>query len=178
MQSKNASNSDNQQERLKTIGWIIGFVDGEGCFSVSIFKNRRAGKLGWQVFPEFVVSQEKKSLESLQGIQKFFGCGRIYVNRLTRKNENHNEELYRYCIRSVKDLNERIIPFFRANSLRTAKQNDFLKFVQIVELITQKKHLSLQGLRRVAKIIEKMNRKTPSKFLESSETIRQTGAHN
>src|SRR2546427_13054721 len=24
----------NQQERLVTIGWVIGFVDGEGCFSI------------------------------------------------------------------------------------------------------------------------------------------------
>gem|GEM_PF-3969977 len=26
---------DNQQERPEIAGWICGFVDGEGCFSVS-----------------------------------------------------------------------------------------------------------------------------------------------
>ena len=53
--------ADNQQERLKTVGWIVGFVDGEGCFSVSI-QRCRVVKLGWQVFPEFVVTQGAKSI--------------------------------------------------------------------------------------------------------------------
>ena len=64
MLSKNGLNRDNQQERLKTIGWIVGFVDGEGCFSVSVFKNKTT-KNGWQIFPEFVVTQgEKKYFNS------------------------------------------------------------------------------------------------------------------
>src|SRR3984885_4716822 len=29
--SDNSSAADNQQERLIKIGWIAGFVDGEGC---------------------------------------------------------------------------------------------------------------------------------------------------
>lgn len=62
---------DNQQERLKNIGWIIGYVDGEGCFSVSIIRNKTT-KSGWQVFPEFVVTQGEKSLKSLKFLQSFF----------------------------------------------------------------------------------------------------------
>ena len=49
----NVSVADNQQERLDA-EWIVGFVDGEGCFSVSFFRNKTT-KFGWQVFPEFVV---------------------------------------------------------------------------------------------------------------------------
>ena len=55
--------ADNQQERLRTVGWIVGFVDGEGCFSVTIQKATTA--TGWQVFPEFVVTQGRKKLASL-----------------------------------------------------------------------------------------------------------------
>ena len=65
MSSKNGLSRDNQQERLKTIGWIVGFVDGEGCFSVSVFKNKTT-KNGWQIFPEFVVTQGEKSISTLQ----------------------------------------------------------------------------------------------------------------
>jgi hypothetical protein len=36
--SENMLGADNQQERLRTVGWIVGFVDGEGCFSVTIQK--------------------------------------------------------------------------------------------------------------------------------------------
>ncbi len=61
--SENMLGADNQQERLRTVGWIIGFVDGEGCFSVTIQKATTA--TGWQVFPEFVVTQGEKSLQVL-----------------------------------------------------------------------------------------------------------------
>jgi len=161
---------DNQQERLKTIGWIVGYVDGEGCFSVSMFRNKTT-RYGWQVFPEFVVTQGEKSLRSLELIQNFFGCGKTFVNR---RSDNHKENLYRYCVRSIKDLNEKIIPFFLENGLRTEKKKDFEVFVKIIRLMEAKEHFSLKGLKKIAILIQKMNRKTPSKFLESSETIRRT----
>ena len=61
--SDNVTSADNQQERLSFSNWIVGFVDGEGCFSVSIFKNRTS-KNGYQVMPEFVVTKVKKVLMS------------------------------------------------------------------------------------------------------------------
>ena len=38
--------ADNQQERLMQLGWVIGFVDGEGCFSIGWSGNMlgRTGK--------------------------------------------------------------------------------------------------------------------------------------
>ena len=45
--TKNASSADNQQERPEINGWIVGFTDGEGCFSVSIIRNKTSS-LGWQ----------------------------------------------------------------------------------------------------------------------------------
>lgn len=173
MPSKKVLNADNQQERLKIIGWIIGFTDGEGCFSVSIIKNSTT-KLGWQVFPEFVITQEEKSLYVLEAIKGFFGCGRIFINRNINPNDNHREPLYRYCVRSIKDLKEKIIPFFQENNLKTAKQNDFEKFVKIMDLISKRYHLNKNGIIKIARIIETMNRKKPARFLESSTTIRQS----
>jgi hypothetical protein len=159
---------DNQQERLKTVGWVVGYVDGEGCFSVSLVKNATT-KYGWQVFPEFVVTQGGKSERSLKLLQKHFGCGSIFVNR---RYDNHREHIYRYCVRSRKELKERILPFFRENPLRTAKQEDFRHFCRILDQMDQGKHLTEKGLMIIAKRIEKMNRKKPSRFLESQETIR------
>src|SRR5580693_4737340 len=40
MSSENPSGADNQQERLITNDWLVGFVDGEGCFSCPVFRNR------------------------------------------------------------------------------------------------------------------------------------------
>ena len=168
MPSKKATSADNQQERLKIEGWIVGFTDGEGCFSVSLIKNSTT-KAGWQVFPEFVVTQGEKSINSLKRIQKYFDCGKIYVNK---RRDNHKENLCRYCVRAIKELSEKIIPFFIKNKMQTYKKNDFNKFVKIISIIKTGKHLKKNGMIKIAKIIQQMNRKVPARFLESSETTR------
>ena len=160
--------ADNQQERLRTVGWIVGFVDGEGCFSATIQKATTA--TGWQVFPEFVVTQGAKSLQALHDLQEFFECGRVFINR---RNDNHKEPLYRFCVRSLVDLSEKIVPFFRENRLRTAKRDDFEKFARVLELMRERKHLNSEGIMEIAGIAQTMNRRKPSRFLESSETTRQ-----
>jgi len=165
MSSKNQSSADNQQERLSW--WIVGFVDGEGTFSVSINKNSTTSS-GWQIFPEFVVTQGAKSKFSLEEIQKFFQCGNIYINR---RQDNHKENLFRFCVRSQSDLRERIIPFFLEHPLKTAKKEDFNKFVEILRLMERKKHLNKDGLQEISKIAARMNRK--SSRWKSSETRRQ-----
>jgi hypothetical protein len=161
--------ADDQQERLKTVGWIVGFVDGEGCFSVAI-QRCRVVKLGWQVFPEFVVTQGARSLQALQALQQFFRCGRIHINR---RHDNHKEHLYRFCVRAVRDLREKVIPFFQENPLRTAKRRDFELFVSVLELMRMRRHLSMDGLQEIAAIAKQINRQKNPLFLESSETIRQ-----
>jgi hypothetical protein len=68
MGSDNPVGADNQQERLIEFrGWVIGFVDGEGCFSVGFVRqaggeNRRGYRTGWQVAHEFAVAQGASSI--------------------------------------------------------------------------------------------------------------------
>jgi len=91
MQSKKAFGADNQQERLKFIGWIVGFVDDEGCFTVSFFTHPKSRlQLKWQVFPEFVITQEMKSKVTLKKVKNFFKCGAIYPNE---RYDNHHVHL-------------------------------------------------------------------------------------
>ena len=165
--SENASRADNQQERLRLEGWVCGFVDGEGCFTISIIRN----KYGWQVFPEFVVSQGEKSRNALRRIEKFFACG--YINLNTRR-DNHHEQMLKYCVRSVHDLNNKIIPFFERNKLKTYKQKDFQIFRKVIKLMIQRKHLSEKGLEHIRFLLQTMNRRKYTQTLKSSETIRQT----
>ena len=146
--SKKASNAGNQQERFKQVGWVVGFVDGEGCFSVSIFKNRTS-KHGFQVMPEFVVTQGQKSISVLEEIKDFFGCGSIFVNR---RHDNHKENIYRFCVRSLKDIHKTIIPFFQQNQLKTYKRNDFELFCKVVEMMIHRKHLTIEGLEAIRKL--------------------------
>jgi len=118
--SKNASSADNQQERLNP-WWIVGFVDGEGCFSVSTFKNKTC-KSGYQTLFEFVVTQAQTSQKAMEAIKSFFDCGNIYINR---RYDNHHQHLLRYCVRKQSDLKEKIIPFFQKYPLQSAKKQQF-----------------------------------------------------
>lgn len=162
-QSKNVSRADNQQERLIEIGWIVGFVDGEGCFSINFVKQpnrnektriRKGYKTGYQITHEFVVAQGKSSLESVEKLKNYFNVGGIYVNR---RHDNHREDLYRYCVRKREDLINIIIPFFKKYQLHTAKRKDFDLFVKCVELIADNKHLTKKGVIQIAKMCEQMN---------------------
>ena len=167
VKSKNALSAGNQQERLIGIGWITGFVDGEGCFSIGFIRqsdklNRKGYKTGYQVSHEFAVTQGEKNVESLYNIREFFNIGSVYVNK---RHDNHKEHLYRYVVRKRSDLQEIIIPFFRENKLRTSKQQDFEKFAKCIELINGGDHLSRDGLVKIAEITETMNHRKPRKEL-------------
>ena len=152
---------ENQQERLKLMGWVVGFVDGEGCFSCSIYANHKM-TLRWQVRPAFDVVQGESSRRVLEELQTFFGCGKIYLNR---RRDNHREDLLRYNVYRLGDLRTRIVPFFEANPLRTSKQDNFEKFVRILKLMEQGKHLTIPGVREIAEITQTMNHRKPSRVL-------------
>jgi len=161
MESKNPFGADNQQERLWNCGWIAGFVDGEGCFSCPVFRNHKT-TLGWQVQPTFVVVQSSSSRDVLEDLVRFFGCGRVYVNR---RHDNHREDLCRYCVARFADLRDVIVPFFQEHPLQTSKKVNFAKFVKVLRLMEERKHLTVSGLIEIAEIAETMNHRKPSEVL-------------
>jgi len=167
MRSENPSSADNQQERLFTTGWLVGFVDGEGCFSCPVFRNRSMS-LGWQVQPSFAVVQGESSRDVLEEMVRFFGCGKVYVNR---RHDNHREHLCRYYVSRFGDLRDVIVPFFQANPLRTAKRENFAKFVEVIELVELRRHLTVPGLIEIAEIVQTMN------FRKQSEVLRILRGH-
>ena len=129
----------------------------KGVFQLVFFKNKTL-KSGYQVFPEFVLTQGAKSLETLEKVRDFFGCGRIYENK---RYDNHRESLYRYCVRNKIDLVEKICPFFNKYTLQTAKRNDFELFKQGLEIIKKGEHLTESGFIRIQEIASEMNRRKP-----------------
>ena len=152
--SDNISHADEKQERLDP-SWIVGFTDGEGCFTISIIRNITT-KIGWQVFPEFVISQGEKSKDVLFKIQEYFSCGIVKINR---RHDTHREHMYRYCVRSIKELDEIIIPFFDKYQLHTNKRKDFLIFKRIVKIMSESSIRDDKFLRKVSKIVSLMNNK-------------------
>ena len=144
--SDNPSGADNQQESLSP-EWVVGFVDGEGCFFVGI--NRQPTmKVGWQVLPEFRVVQHERDVAVLERLRGFFGCGQITRNHGDRK------ELR---IRGLKELAE-VVSFFKVHPLRTVKRSSFDRFAEVISLMQRGEHLTTEGLTRIRELAGQMNR--------------------
>ena len=169
MGSDNPSGAGNQQERPGVEQWVVGFTDGEGCFSISVVRNA-AMSSGWQVQHELAVTQAASSRVALDVLRDVFGCGTIIENA---RKDDHREPLLRFSVKRRADLIEKVLPFFEAHPLRTAKRADFEQFAVVLRMMERREHLREAGLWRIASITETMNRRQRSRYLESSEAIRQ-----
>ncbi len=152
-QSEKVSRGDNQQETIRwlkripiDIGYYIsGFVDGEGSFNISIRKHP-GYKLGWKTSLAFNVSQ--KGALSLELLRDTFQVG--YVRKRL-------DNLHYFEIVEFRKIIERVIPFFLKFHLRSEKQNDFLIFQQIAELMGDGAHLTREGIATILELRRPMN---------------------
>jgi hypothetical protein len=163
MLSDNLDGAEDQQERLINTGWVIGFVDGEGCFSVGFIRqpdrmDRRGYKTGYQVTHRFAVTQGASSAGCLEELQRFFGVGRIVRNA---RRDNHREDLLQYRVDRCAELVETVIPFFQEHPLLTSKRLDFEAFARCVELVSTGRHLTSEGLIEIVESAQTMNRQKP-----------------
>ena len=129
--------------------WVVGFVDGEGCFHVGINPNATMTQKK-QVLPEFVVVQHNRDVNVLYALKDYFQCGVVRVN--------HGDRMA-YRVRGFDNLRNKIIPFFEKHKLKTKKRIDFEKFRDIILLMERKMHLTSEGLLEIQKIADQMNRK-------------------
>jgi hypothetical protein len=132
-------------------GWVVGFVDGEGCFHVAVNPQPEM-TAGYQVLPEFTVVQHERDVQLLYALKAFFGCG------VVRKNHG-NRMVYR--VRGKEQLLQTIIPFFMKHPLKSKKNVDFLKFRDVLLLMEKEEHLTEEGITKVRAIASQMNRCQP-----------------
>ena len=174
---ENVSGADNQQERLD--GYIAGYVDGDGSFSVVVNRNPSC-KSGYQLVPEFHVSQNGDRAQVLHLIRdRLGGCGYIKPN-------GKNDRALVFVVRKREDLIERVIPFFEASPILSSKAADFDKFAMIVRSMAQGRHRTRKGFEHLLSIALSMNgngrfrrvrwKDVIAGYPESSETARQTEA--
>jgi hypothetical protein len=119
--------------------WFTGFVDGEGSFIISLYKQPKM-KTGWQVKLLFSIYLHQKDRVLLEEIQKYLEVGAIYtqVQRST----------IILTITSKEDL-LKIIEHFNNYPLLTQKWADYELFKQALILMQNQEHLTEQGLRKI-----------------------------
>ena len=125
-----------------------GLIDGEGSFSIIIDRNKKR-QIGWRVQSKFQIGLHKRDLSLLFQIQQFLGgIGSIYIHP--------TRNIVNYSVDSIKDL-AILINHFEKYPLLTQKAADFILFKQVVKLINNKAHLSIEGLHQIINIKASMN---------------------
>jgi LAGLIDADG endonuclease len=128
--------------------YISGYVDGEGCFTVS-FSKRMKMRGGWEVRPSFSVSQNSDRAEVLLEIQEYFECGTIRPDR--------SDKTMKFEVRSISNLVNSVIPHFERYPLRSSKQRDFEFFARVCQLVRAGGHLTPDGFHKVVELATQMN---------------------
>jgi hypothetical protein len=178
MDSENPSGADNQQETASSCevldpNWIVGFVDGEGCFCVSVHRSSMMHRHGgWQLQPVFHVYQHQDYREILEAMIPIFGCGRV-------RPKGPKSSVLTYAVDGLRNLETAVLPFFEKYPLRV-KGDDFLAFADIVRSMRKKEHLTQLGFERLARLAygRNANGKQRARSIEqvlagSSETVRE-----
>ena len=99
--------------------------------------------------PSFSVSQNADRAELLYVIQERWGCGFIRPDR--------SDKTVKFEVRNVRDLVEKVLPHFKAYPLMSSKQADFERFARICKLVSDDRHLELEGFEEIVRLAMEMN---------------------
>jgi hypothetical protein len=136
------------QRGVDLASYISGYVDGEGCFNVSLAP-RLTLCVGWEVRPSLSVSQNGDRAEVLTSLQSYFDCGTIRPDR--------SDKTLKWETRSLRPIIDRVLPHFRQYPLLSSKQKDFELFADICEAMARGEHRTVCGLIEIVRHASQMN---------------------
>lgn len=132
--------------------WIVGFVDGEGCFRASIIRNSKL-RFEIQIQPEFVITQHKRNIDLLYKLKSVFECGIVSKGK---GKDDFTDNTFKLRVRKIEDLCTKILPFFEKHSLKTKKKVEFLRFRQLCNLLQKKAHLTKEGFEQCLQLAKQI----------------------
>ena len=127
--------------------WIIGFVEGEGCFFIGITKNTKS-KINFSVNLLFKISQHKRDIDLLKKILMQLNCGTI---------QNNTINVAMLQCKKLSDIETKILPLFENYPLQGVKRLDYEDFCKAFYLMKDKAHLTEEGLIKIREIKSRMN---------------------
>jgi hypothetical protein len=159
--TKDMNNNRNLNERHNFLmnrnfdldpNWIIGFIDGEGCFYCYIQKDNKSPiiqlslELSQSTHDLLILKKISEELGKLSNSSK--SLGRLKISDLTG--------VSRLIIMNNSEL-EKLIKIFEIYPLKTKKLLDYKDWKLLWELKKGKAHLTEKGLEQMKKIKEGMN---------------------
>ena len=142
--------------------FVTGFTDAEGSFTVSVLKSSSV-RTGWQVGARFQLTLHLKDLSLLREIQAFFGgAGKIVLSK----------DSCTFRVDSLKDILNVIISHFNVYLPVTQKLGDYLLFRDIVIMMSNKEHLTLEGLNKIISIKASLNHGLSKELKEAFHNVK------
>ena len=126
---------------------VTGFSDAEGCFTISIIKNNE-NKNGWVVKLGFQISLHTKDRVILEYLVKYFEAGKI---------RQLKENSLQLKMESLKEI-QLVILHFEEHPLLSKKSEDYMLFKQAFDVVKDKGHLTMEGLRQIVVLKASLNR--------------------
>nr|ATI20254.1 LAGLIDADG endonuclease [Juglanconis oblonga] len=138
--------TSNPQKQISINPWFLsGFIDGEGCFRISLTKVNRA--LGWRVQLFFQINLHVKDRALLEKIRDFLGVGNIH---------DSGKNLIQYRIQTSDELAV-LINHLKNYPLVSQKKADYELFKKAYELVIKKEHLNSKGLLEIVALKSSLN---------------------
>lgn len=166
----------NDKEIRITPYWLLGFIEGEGCFSINKRNNYRL---------DFSLCQSSTNLELLQKIKIYLenlpsGAstngnydGALGISMVRTNNPNHQPTV-RIETARVPYITDIFIPFLESLTWRSKKELDFQDWKNILLLKEQGHHLSNQGVKLIDLILSQMNNNRLSTTASSLPAVDRT----
>jgi len=128
--------------------FITGFTDAEGSFMIFVSKSSE-NRIGWSVGARFEISLHIRDEDLLNRIRTYFnGAGNI---------TKFGEKKITFRVNDLEQITNIIIPHFQNYPLITKKRVDFKLFSNVVKLLSNKEHLTIDGLDKIVAIRASMN---------------------
>jgi len=161
--------------------YIMGFVEGEGCFSVAIQRyidrkprktktiaRRKDQSIGFTVRPSFRITAVAQENAVLYAIKDRLGVGNIY----TQKRGGNARSASHYYAQTIAEL-EKIKEFFSGKEFYTSKGESFRLWLECLKIIREGRHLTKKGLLEICELRDKMNFRLAGKNSRTTEMIKE-----
>lgn len=132
-------------------GWLSGFTDAEGCFSIRIYKQRI-----YDYVRVVLILDQKNGSDKLNEISELFSDKKLSKLRKTKNGNMYRIEIS--CNDINKEIYKKVINYFDKYPLKTTKNKSYLIWKEILFIILGNKPLNLEKLnyiRSLRKIINK-----------------------
>ncbi|MAG18191.1 MAG: hypothetical protein CL944_01820 [Candidatus Diapherotrites archaeon] len=164
--------------------YIMGFVEGEGCFSMAISrvvdrkprktkqKNiRKNPDIGFSIKPSFRVTAASDEVRVLDKFKEKFGFGQVYYR--ARKNVSKNtRNASDYVVQTFADL-LKIKEFFQDKEFYTTKGESFHLWSECLKIMETGNHRTKEGLLEICRLRDQMNFRLGGKHSRKTEMIKK-----